>query len=452
MSLSAEEMSAFIFAYARRYREEYAHITTPAPAGPGYPALITSPFLSRSKLEIYITKDGVVITEVVDPGYQWYIAHGPALSIDYEPTRTPPSVTKYIKDNGLTGVSGIYRIVSKKNIPAPVWKGRIQNITRELKTEDENILLHIFETNSTLDYLVRELTFGAYGIVLDMHLPDQTHSFGSSHLTQNLGMFPADLCNHRFFKHLEIFGHSDAAAWDPRIINLRVGQDIRRDLAKSLSDPTGTNNGTLRLGGDSSWIESYNNRIAILQHAITDLKAALQQKSEDIESVFHEILVKHPLLLDVYGTCESKPEFHYPNGLKSPIGKSKLQPDFLIKYSDQSYKLIEIERPSKSIATVQGQPRAEVSQAVFQTAEWTHYIATHYHLIADRYPGIQAKCKTSVIMSRSNQESFKNIDDIRAYMGLIAKQYNIDEFLTFDDLLERACTAYALLTGLNTRS
>jgi len=214
-------------------------------------------------------------------------------------------------------------------------------------------------------------------------------------------------------------------------------------------DPGQTRGGTISLGGGPSWTEVYSDRLERLRSAIAVLRAALLLKSDDIEAVFHETLQKHPLLLDVYGTCESKPQFVYPKGKTSPIGKTSLQPDFLITYPDCSYKLVEIERPSKPVATEQGQPRSEVAQAAFQTAEWRHFIKTHYQELHDRYPGIQSKCKTAVVMSRTNQQSFKNIDDIRAYTGLMMEQFNIDEFFTFDDLYDRACNAYALLSGLS---
>ena len=140
--------------------------------------------------------------------------------------------------------------------------------------------------------------------------------------------------------------------------------------------------------------------------------------------------------------------FRSPEGTASPIGKASLEPDFLVKYTDRSYKLIEIERPSKNVATAQGQPRAEVTQAVFQCAEWRHFIKTHYQTLAKRYPEIQTRCKTAVIMSRTNQLSFKGIDDVNAYKGLMMEQFRIDEFHTYDDLYDRAMTAYVLLSGL----
>jgi hypothetical protein len=52
-----------------------------------------------------------------EPDYQWYIAGGPALKVDYEPTRTPSEVTETLKAAGVLGKPiGIYRIVAKTPI------------------------------------------------------------------------------------------------------------------------------------------------------------------------------------------------------------------------------------------------------------------------------------------------------------------------------------------------
>ena len=451
MAVTIERVSEFLVAYTNSYRDAYSKATTPRPHGPGYPALVSTPYLAAASLDVYVAADGVVVVEEKEPDHQWYIAGGPALKIDYEPTKTPAEVQEVLAAHGLIGKPiGIYRIVAKSELPAPVWSGRVRCVARELKIRDmtSGISLHVREVKSSLKEVVQSLTFGAYGLILDPHLPSHASQIGESHLTRNFGMFPADLNNRRFFRHLEIFAHADPCAWDPRLVSLRVQRDLRRDLASVLSDPQRAGGGSMSFGDVPAWIEVYNNRLESLQVAIADLREALQFNGDDVEAVFHSVLQRHPLLLDVYGICESKPEFAYPTGSTSPIGKTKLQPDFLIRYPDQSYKLVEIERPSKPVATVQGQPRAEVGQAVFQTAEWKNFIKTHYQVVAERYPGIQAKCKTSIVMSRFNQENFKNVTDARAYMGLMMDQFNIDEFLTFDDLLERACTAYALLSGL----
>ncbi|QLL15411.1 Shedu anti-phage system protein SduA domain-containing protein [Pseudomonas chlororaphis] len=452
MSVTIEQVAEFIFAYTRKYRSAYAKATAPQPEGPGYPKLVRSAYLDATNLQVYVAQDGVVISVENEPSHQWYIAGGPALKVDYEPSKTPNAVTKFLNDHQLLGKPiGIYRIVTKVPLASCIWRGRIQNIEKELTIANDelDLKLNLKQINSPFKKVVNILTFGAFGSILDPNFHDGTVDFGSPHILKNLGFFPADLNNRRFFEHIEVYSHADESAWDTRLINLRVQQDLRRDIGSALAaagrEPGG---GTMSFGGEPQWLESYNNRLDSLKTAISDLGDALRFQPEGIESVFHEILEKHPVLLDVYGSCESKPELSYPHGQTSPIGKTKLQPDFIIRYPDQSYKMIEIERPSKQIATTQGQPRAEVGQAVFQTAEWKHYIKTHYQLVASRYPGIQSKCKTSVIMSRFTQQHFKSVSDARDYMGLMMEQFNIDEFLTFDDLLERAITAYTMLSGL----
>jgi len=51
-------------------------------------------------------------------------------------------------------------------------------------------------------------------------------------------------------------------------------------------------------------------------------------------------------------------------------------------------------------------------------------------------------------MSRSKQGSFSNAQELHEYIGLMMDQFNIDEFLTYDDLYERASYAYMQLLGL----
>lgn len=453
MLTTLEKIADFIFAYTSSYRETYTRATAAPPEGHGYPSLPISPFLHPSRFDVYVAKDGVVINELRDePEYQWYIAGGPALKVDYEPTITPPAVTETLKSAGLLGKPiGIYRIVAKSKLSPEVWSGRVNNVVRQLERHDKatGITLKLLEVRGPLKEVVSILSFGAYGIILDMHLPTEQSQIGTPHLIRNFGVFTADLSNRRFFHHLEIHGQADECAWDKRIVSLRAQQDMRRDMANALADPPQSGGATMSFGSSPSWIDKYSNRLERLKAGIEALRSALLLRADDVEAVFHEVIRKHPLLLDIYGTCDSKPQFVYPAGKTSPIGKVSLEPDFLVVYPDQSYKLVEIERPSKAVATAQGQPRSEVSQAVFQTAEWKHFIKTYYQELHSRYPGIQSKCKTAVVMSRTTQQNFKNIDDIRAYTGLMMEQYKIDEFFTFDDLYDRACTAYALLSGLS---
>jgi hypothetical protein len=452
MPVPAEAIAEFLFAYAKEYRDAYSRATSPPPAGPGYPSLPYSPFLGAATFDVYIAEDGVVINHAGrEPDYQWYIAGGPALKVDYELTRTPPEVTEALRAAGILGKPiGIYRIVARTPISESVWQGRVPRVAREIRAHNPelDVALNLRELQTSLAQVVNALSFGAYGHILDIQLPKPTSPIGKPHLMRNFGIFTADLKGKRFFTHLEIHGQADSPAWDLRTVALRVHHDLRRDLATLLADPTQERGGSISLGGGPQWIEVYTNRLERLREAIAALRAALQSHSGDVESTFHDVLAAHPLLLDVYGTCESKPQFKYPAGTISPTGKTSLEPDFLIRYPDSSYKLIEIERPSKNVATAQGQPRADVAQAAFQCAEWRHFIKTHYQTLSDRYPGIQTRCRTAVVMSRTNQLSFKGIEDISSYKGLMMEQFRIDEFYTFDDLYDRARTAYELLSGL----
>jgi hypothetical protein len=455
LKVNFNELSTYLFNYITKYRKEYLTFVSPPPKGAGYPKENISPFLNANEFEVFILDDGVVINLVQkEPDYQWYIAGGPALKIDYEPTRTPSYVTEILKKDNLIGQNiGIYRIVSKNELPLNVWNGKINFTKKEkIKNNDINVTLTLKEINSNLESFLTTLTFGAFCNILDIKLPNKESDIGFPHIIEKLGFFPSDLNNRRFLEYLEIYPHVDKEVWDTRITNILIKNHLRRDFSKTLSKGNPNNGGTISFGNDNRWIENYTNRLNNLKKAIEEFKNILVFHSNDKESTFHKLIEDYPILLDVYGDCESKPQLKYPKGEKSPIGKTYLEPDFIVKYSDQSYKLIELERASKGVATKQGQPRAEVSQAVFQIAEWVHFIKEHYNEIKTKYPGIHSKCKKSLIMSRTTQKSFKDSENINRYKELIINQYAIDEVLTYDDLFDRANKMFNILTGLSPNS
>lgn len=453
MSVTIEVLRDYIFEYISTYRSVFEAFTSIPPSGAGYPKINVSPFINSKEFEVFLSHNGVVISEVApEPEHLWFIAGGPALKVDLEPTKTPQEVAQIIKDNGLEGKPiGIYRIVAKQQIPSSVWRGRVKGVSLEksFSNSELDVTLHFRKVETNLGQLICSLTFGAYGIVLDAHLPDSNSPIGEPHITEKMGFFPADLNSRRYFNYLEVYGYVDEAGWDRRNINLRVKSDLRRDFAKTLSRPEGETGGSMAFGATNQWVENYSNRLGLLKLAIDEFRNVLLFQSHETEDVFHKLIETHPILLDVYGQCESKPHFNYPAGEQSPIGKSYLEPDFIVSYPDQSYKLVELERASKNVVTRLGQPRSGVSQAVFQIAEWVHFIREHYSELKTRYPGIHTKYTTSIIMSRSNQSSFKGIADMQRYKELIIQQYSISEMLTYDDLFERACAAYTTLTGLS---
>jgi hypothetical protein len=261
MTISLNDLEKYFVEYVTKYRQEYERFTSAPPAGPGYPKLAVSPYLKNSQFDIYLANDGVVINQIgIEPDYQWYFAGGPALKVDYEPTVTPEEITEILKQNDLVGKPiGIYRIVSKKKLANKIWKGRIEGITKTFSREDaiSRIKMNFHRLSSSLKELVTILTFGAFGSILDAHLPDNANDIGFPHIVRKIGIFPADINNRRFFEYMEIYGHADCCAWDRRLIALRVKSDLRRDFSQALSLGEREAGGTLSFGSTNDWAENY---------------------------------------------------------------------------------------------------------------------------------------------------------------------------------------------------
>jgi hypothetical protein len=192
-------------------------------------------------------------------------------------------------------------------------------------------------------------------------------------------------------------------------------------------------------------------KLAVLDQLINRFEKLLNDFPEGNESIFHDFLKENPILIDVYVSHKdilSKPRFHYPPE-ESPLGKSYVEPDFVIKYVGNKYKLIELEKPGKHIATVQGQSTSGVSQAAFQIAEWDAYICNHYDCIKEQFPGISIHRSKMIVIGRKTEKSIGAGRDVKKYMELLSKQYSCEEVCTYDDLLDRAKQAHVALTALS---
>jgi Domain of unknown function (DUF4263) len=90
----------------------------------------------------------------------------------------------------------------------------------------------------------------------------------------------------------------------------------------------------------------------------------LLEESPEDEPALHAFLETYPQMLDPMAVqVWSKPDFH---GFK--------EPDFLIRRSDNSYLVVEIENAAKLIMTQADQPSAYVTQAVKQVNEYRSFI------------------------------------------------------------------------------
>lgn len=452
MSISPRQVAAYLKEYIKKYRKEFDRLTSPPPTGGGYPKLHISPYLYSKEITCSLANDGAIITDFSWAPFEgWDIAGGPALLVDTPETRVPFSIKKLLADRGLLGKNiGIYRIVDQNGITDDIWEGRLPKISKKVEESIDDTKINVVSYNTSLEDLIRRYTYGAFCGIIDIKLQEQKADFWNPHIIRDLGFVTADRKYKTFYHYFEIIRHLENSAWDSRSIWTRVYLDVRRDFVHSIASDNSPG-GYFNIGGNQVDLKEYDlfyDRLSILQDTIDKFEKLLEEQEKSEESVFHNFLQSNPIILDVYGDAISKPRFRYPKG-ESPLDKSYVEPDFIIKYPGNKYKLVELERPGKKMATKQGQPRSEVNQAAFQLTEWEHFIRNYYYKIKDKFPGISNNRTSMLIISRSTAQNFGlESRNINTYMDIANLHFKADEILTYDDLITRAKQAYIKLSGL----
>jgi len=435
--LTSSAIAEYLANYAANFQEEYRRLTAFPPAGAGYPALQVSPYLGPGTLDVIVSPDGVAIYRL-SPDDSW-LATGPGLVVDTESRRSAAGTV-----TGPTGkFTGLYLVVSKTPLSDEIWSGSLGPLVDEAASRADQCEFRVRLTDLTRIEVLQRLTFGAFGCILDLHLRGPETALWKPLIVRRLGFVTAGGKHRRFFEHLELSPHVDAAAWDRRAIPTRVQVDVRYAFGSAFA-LAGRNDGTIDLN-TGAWVQPFFDRLSVLESLLGEFESLLHAQSEGDERIFHSFIEEHPILLDIYAQPISKPRWPYPPGT-SPLGKSYVEPDFVLKYPDGSYRLVELERPNKELATVQGQPRAGVNQAAFQIAEWRAYIANHYDLLKAEYPGISDRQSATIVIGRSSSTGVGR--SLQQYKELLASQYQTVDVLTYDELLERARHAYAGLTSL----
>lgn len=228
MKVSCSRAAFYIGEYIKEYRRQYSRMIEN-----GFPNIVDSPYLNANEINCYISKDGVVIADYSNPPtYNWEIAGGPAMMVDFEPSRVPQSVISILKKNGIYGKAiGIYRIVSKEELPIRIWTGKIPESIDTHSSEVDGTRVNVYQYKISWLKLIDTLSFGAFPSVLDLKFRDKDSQFWNPIIIRRLGFIPADRNNKRFFNYLELLRHVELAAWDTRSIKVRVVHDIRRDFA-----------------------------------------------------------------------------------------------------------------------------------------------------------------------------------------------------------------------------
>ena len=94
------------------------------------------------------------------------------------------------------------------------------------------------------------------------------------------------------------------------------------------------------------------------------------------EKAFHSFLERNPLFLDPLALrVWSKPDLH-----------GKKEPDFVVQRADNTYLVIEIETPDKTLVTAQDQISAETTHAITQVLEYKAFLTERFADAAAIFP------------------------------------------------------------------
>lgn len=170
--------------------------------------------------------------------------------------------------------------------------------------------------------------------------------------------------------------------------------------------------------------------ITVLVHL--EAFALLIRHSSDDEPRLHSFLEVFPQILDPMAVqVWSKPDLH---GFKVP--------DFLIRRSDNSYLVVEIETPAKSLVTRGGQMSAYVTQAVKQAIDYRAFVLERLLEVRHHFPEIHdpdALVVTGLEEKLSKVQAHTLQEENRARSKL--------RIVGFDWLLQRARTVLSNVTN-----
>jgi hypothetical protein len=70
----------------------------------------------------------------------------------------------------------------------------------------------------------------------------------------------------------------------------------------------------------------------------------------------------------------------------------------------------------------------------------------HYDRLKDRFPDISANAMSTVVISRDTSSRRGDVS-LPRYLSMLREQFNVDEIITYDDLIQKGRTAVAQISG-----
>lgn len=162
--------------------------------------------------------------------------------------------------------------------------------------------------------------------------------------------------------------------------------------------------------------------LAVSQPVLSSYRE-LMANQPDNEPAFQAFFMRHPQLLDpMVAEVWAQPDIH---GAK--------EPDFVIRRTDNTYLVVEIETPSKLLVTSARQLSAEATHAVTQAVDYAQFLSDRLLEASATFPGFQTPDSLAVVglegaLSPSQARALRLENGSRHHLRIVG----------FDWLLRRA--------------
>lgn len=411
--IDPKQLLNFLRQYIDSYRKECRTLTAEPPVGAGYPASLLNKMYTESKrIRAYLLKDGVVIADVVE---------------------VKPS-EGYELDN------------SMEIMPAKL-KDRLA----------EGTSIEVVPAEHSLGNFVSMITLGMFNV----RIGGEVLEFG-----RRSGLAKLMLRNDRLKKERPVsciawYPYLDKGGWDPKNAWIYAFYDVRYDIAGAIAmqeragqvfkvDKGGE---IVATPTDVIWREydiktKLGAKLGRFSKDVEEFERLLEESRGSQEKRFLTYLDEHPYLLDLYAiSIEPQPFLEIPEKKLSTVkGRGRL-PDYIAKYRDDTYVLIEIERPDKPIFVGKDiQPSHELTQAINQVSVWDEIVRSFGNYVS-KFPGIRNH-RSLVVIGREHCSKFNSPEEFRTELNRINQQCNRINVITFDELVERARLAIAKITAI----
>ena len=193
------------------------------------------PWLNDEPLRVVSLNQGFLFwDDSIFPKGHWYFTGGPAIKIDEVHTHTPLSVRTLFSTNSTTQKpEGIVRAILKSSVPKEIWRGHLDltSVGHEFKIGSGKRLTIYHYPNSLSEFL-RAATFGFFGHIEQTPFVPKKYELTAFQMITNLGFFPADLNNKRFFSSLGVVLDPTPLLTNARDFEIPLKHALYRDLTR----------------------------------------------------------------------------------------------------------------------------------------------------------------------------------------------------------------------------